>query len=175
PGLHRQGAAPLRHARRAGTDQRRDRDPGEAAAALRSDFPDREETVNRLPWLHPDRVARLESALAERILVLDGAMGTMIQKLGLDEADYRGGRFAQGHDSMQPHGHGPACARELKGDNDLLLLTRPDAIAGIHRAYLEAGADLLETNAFNSALISQAGYGLEHPAPQPNHGERARA
>ena len=131
--------------------------------------------MNRLPWLHPDRVARLESALAERILVLDGAMGTMIQKLGLDEADYRGGRFAQGHDSMQPHGHGPACARELKGDNDLLLLTRPDAIAGIHRAYLEAGADLIETNTFNSTSISQADYGLEHLARELNRAGAALA
>ncbi len=92
--------------------------------------------------------ALLEQALRERILVLDGAMGTMIQSYKLQEADYRGERFAS-------HTH------DLKGNNDLLCLTRPDIIEAIHRAYLEAGADIIETNSFNAQRISQADYGLE--------------
>lgn len=116
--------------------------------------------MHALPWLHPDRVASLQAALRDRILVIDGAMGTMIQRHGLDEADYRGERFASGYDSQHdtPAGGG----RDLKGNNDLLLLTRPDLIAGIHTAYLEAGADLVETNTFNATAVSQADYGLEH-------------
>ena len=92
---------------------------------------------------------RLEQLAAERILVLDGAMGTMIQRENLAEADYRGERF-RGHE------------RDLKGNNDLLTLTRPDLIGAIHAAYLEAGADIIETNTFNANAISQADYGLEH-------------
>ena len=88
-----------------------------------------------------------EQALQQRILVLDGAMGTMIQAEGLEEADYRGERFAD---------HGS----DLKGNNDLLSLTRPDVIAGIHRQYLEAGADIIETNTFNSTAVAQDDYGL---------------
>jgi 5-methyltetrahydrofolate--homocysteine methyltransferase len=89
-----------------------------------------------------------EKALAERILILDGAMGTMIQAHGLQEEDFRGERF---RDS----------AHDLKGNNDLLSLTRPDIILDIHREYLAAGADIIETNTFNSTSISQADYGLE--------------
>src|SRR3546814_15825030 len=85
--------------------------------------------MNQLPWLHPDRVAALESALAERILVIDGAMGTMIQRHRLEEADYSGERFAEGFDSRQPAGDGPRQGHDLKGNNDLLTLTRPDVIA----------------------------------------------
>jgi 5-methyltetrahydrofolate--homocysteine methyltransferase len=90
----------------------------------------------------------LESLLQERIVVLDGAMGTMIQTYKLEEADFRGERFAS-------HGH------ELKGDNDLLSLTRPDVVRAIHDAYLEAGADVIETNTFSGTAIAQADYGLE--------------
>jgi len=90
----------------------------------------------------------LRRLLAERILVLDGAMGTMIQGYALGEADFRGERF-------RDH------PRDLKGDNDLLALTRPDVIREIHEAYLAAGADVIETNTFNSTAISQADYGLE--------------
>ncbi len=90
----------------------------------------------------------LDAALRERILVLDGAMGTMVQRHGLAEADFRGERFA-------------AHSRDLKGDNDLLVLTRPDVISGIHHAYLEAGADIIETSTFNGTAIAQADYGLE--------------
>ena len=121
-----------------------------------------------LPWLHPDRVRALEDALAQRILIIDGAMGTMIQRHGLEEGDYRGERFAGGFDSA----HRPGCGHEadgaapeghdLKGNNDLLLLTRPEVIAGIHTAYLQAGADLIETNTFNATSVSQADYHLEH-------------
>ena len=92
--------------------------------------------------------AQLDAALRERILILDGAMGTMIQRRRLGEADFRGERFA---------GH----ARDLAGDNDLLVLTRPDVIAAIHDEYLAAGADIIETNTFNGTAIAQADYGLE--------------
>jgi 5-methyltetrahydrofolate--homocysteine methyltransferase len=84
----------------------------------------------------------LEKALSERILILDGAMGTMIQAEGLVDADYRGERFAD-------------FAGDLKGNNDLLSLTRPDVIRKIHRAYLDAGADIIETNTFNSTAVAQ--------------------
>jgi 5-methyltetrahydrofolate--homocysteine methyltransferase len=121
-----------------------------------------------LPWLHPGRVARLEAALAERILVIDGAMGTMIQRHELQEADYRGERFAEGFDALfatDGHAHGAGCgceAHDQRGNNDLLTLTRPDLIRGIHDAYLAAGADLVETNTFNSTAISLADYHLQH-------------
>ncbi len=91
----------------------------------------------------------LQQAIAERILVLDGAMGTMIQGYGLQEADFRGTRFA-GHPVP------------LRGNNDLLALTRPDVIREIHAAYLAAGADIIETNTFNSTAVSQADYELQH-------------
>ncbi|MFZ2237100.1 MAG: homocysteine S-methyltransferase family protein [Dokdonella sp.] len=116
--------------------------------------------MNALPWLHPDRVAALETALAQRILIIDGAMGTMIQQHRLDELDYRGERFVDGHDSQ--HAHGDGCEHDLKGNNDLLTLTRPDIISAVHDAYLEAGADLVETNTFNATAISQADYHLQH-------------
>ncbi len=90
----------------------------------------------------------LERLLTERILVLDGAMGTMVQRRKLSEADFRGARFAS-------HSH------DLKGNNDVLVLTRPDVIAEIHAEYLEAGADIIETNTFSSQAVSQADYGLE--------------
>src|SRR5690606_32936361 len=132
----------------------------------------------QLPWLHPDRVQRLERALEKRILVIDGAMGTMIQRHALEEADYRGERFAPGYDQTQhaPHeGHGPHCGHDLKGNNDLLLLTRPEVIAGIHAAYLEAGADLVETNTFNATSISQAAYHLQHLVYELNRAGAALA
>lgn len=97
--------------------------------------------------IQPDRSSELHALLEQRLLVLDGAMGTMIQRHGLKEADYRGERF-------QDHPH------DLKGNNDLLVLTRPDIIGGIHREYLEAGADILETCTFNSTAVSQADYNL---------------
>lgn len=98
-----------------------------------------------------DRTARLSAlrhALAQRILILDGGMGTMIQSYRLEEADYRGERFAD-------------WPSDVKGNNDLLLLTQPRIIAEIEKAYLDAGADILETNTFNATRVSQADYGME--------------
>ena len=124
--------------------------------------------MNELPWLHPARVAALERALRERILVIDGAMGTMIQRHELQEADYRGERFADGYDrlfSAEGHAHAAGCgceSHDQRGNNDLLTLTRPDIISAIHRQYLEAGADLVETNTFNSTSVSLADYRLQH-------------
>ena len=102
-----------------------------------------------------DSRSLLAAALARRILVLDGAMGTMVQRLGLTEADFRGERFA-----AHPH--------DLKGNNDLLVLTRPDAVADIHAQYLDAGADIVETNTFSANAVSQADYGLEAIAYELN-------
>ena len=117
--------------------------------------------MKSLPWLHPHRAELLLKALRERILIIDGAMGTMIQRHGLQEADYRGERFAEGYDRLHA-GHGENCGHDLKGNNDLLLLSKPEVIAGVHTAYLEAGADLIETNTFNATSVSQADYHLEH-------------
>ena len=124
--------------------------------------------MSALPWLQPERVAKLETALSERILVIDGAMGTMIQRHELQEADYRGERFAEGYDSLfsaEGHAHGAGCgceSHDQRGNNDLLTLTRPDIIRDIHRQYLLAGADLVETNTFNSTSVSLADYRLQH-------------
>ena len=96
----------------------------------------------------PDATEELSAALRQRILVIDGAMGTMIQQYKLDEAQYRGERYAD-YDG------------DLQGDNDLLSLTQPDLVREIHMAYLEAGADIICTNTFNGTRISQADYGLE--------------
>jgi 5-methyltetrahydrofolate--homocysteine methyltransferase len=98
---------------------------------------------------------RLETLLGARILVMDGAMGTMVQRHTLDEAGFRGERFAD---------H----ARDLKGNNDLLVLTQPEIISGIHHAYLEAGSDIIETNTFSSTSIAQSDYGLESFAYELN-------
>jgi 5-methyltetrahydrofolate--homocysteine methyltransferase len=95
-----------------------------------------------------ERIAALTAAAEARILILDGAMGTMIQRHKLGEADYRGDRFKD-------------WPRDLKGNNDLLVLTQPDIIRGIHEAYLAAGADMVETNTFNAQTISMADYGME--------------
>ena len=100
-------------------------------------------------WLNQSEVeVALRALLQERVLLLDGAMGTQIQARKLEEADFRGQRFA-------------AHPRELKGNNDLLVLTRPDVIREIHDAYLAAGADVIETNTFTATSIAQADYGLE--------------
>lgn len=95
-----------------------------------------------------NRKAELYRSLGERILILDGAMGTMIQRYKLDEDDYRSARF---QDWEKP----------LKGNNDLLSLTRPEIITAIHREYLEAGADIIETNTFSATTIAMADYGME--------------
>ena len=125
-----------------------------------------ESTMPELPWRNPQRVARLQADLARRILVIDGAMGTMIQRHELSEDDFRGRRFADGHDSLHACADAHHC--DLRGNNDLLTLTRPEIIAGIHAAYLDAGADFVETNTFNSTSISQSDYGLQHLARELN-------
>src|SRR6478672_6773555 len=95
-----------------------------------------------------DRIARLTELLRDRIVIIDGAMGTMLQAHKLSEADFRGERFKD-------------WKADLKGLNDLLNLTQPAIIEEIHRKYLEAGADIVETNTFNSQAISLADYGME--------------
>ncbi len=101
------------------------------------------------------RGALLPELLRQRIVVIDGAMGTMIQGLGLSEADFRGERFA-------------AHPKDLRGNNDLLSLTRPDVVRAIHDAYLAAGADIIETNTFGATSIAQEDYGLEALAGEMN-------
>jgi 5-methyltetrahydrofolate--homocysteine methyltransferase len=109
-----------------------------------------------------DRTAELLSLARQRILILDGAMGTMIQRYGLAEADYRGVRFAD-------------WPSDLKGNNDLLLLTKPEVIREIHSQYLAAGADILETCTFNANSISMADYGMEALVWEINHAGAALA
>ncbi|HEY0915589.1 MAG TPA: methionine synthase [Solimonas sp.] len=101
------------------------------------------------------RQDRLVELLGRRILILDGAMGTMIQRHKLEESHYRGERFRDWH-------------RDVKGNNDLLVLTQPDIILGIHRQYLEAGADIIETNTFNSTTVALHDYGMEALAYELN-------
>ena len=100
-------------------------------------------------------IAELRRRLQDHIVILDGAMGTMIQELSLQEADFRGERF-------KDHG------RELRGNNDLLNLTRPEAILDIHRAFLQAGAEILKANTFNSTRIAQKDYELSPMARELN-------
>ena len=99
--------------------------------------------------MHNDTERRLHALLERRIAILDGGMGTMIQGYKLTEADYRGARFAD-----FPH--------DVKGNNDLLVLTQPTVIREIHEAYLAAGADIIETNTFSSNAVSMADYHMEH-------------
>ena len=96
----------------------------------------------------PERIAALKKALGERILVLDGAAGTFIQDCDLDEAAFRGARFADW-----------SC--DVKGNNDLLILSRPDIVCAMHEAYLDAGADIIETNTFSATSIAQGDYAME--------------
>ena len=105
-------------------------------------------------------LATLKALLAERILIIDGAMGTMIQRHKLEEEDYRGERFAD-------------WASDLKGNNDLLVLTQPQIIQSIHEAYLDAGADIIETNSFNGTRVSMSDYHMEDLVPEINR-EAAR-
>jgi 5-methyltetrahydrofolate--homocysteine methyltransferase len=109
---------------------------------------DQRSFVTQPQHVRPDATEELATALRDRILVLDGAMGTMIQRHRLEEADYRGERFAD-------------WPSDLKGNNDLLSLTRPDLVTAIHEEYLRSGADLVETNTFNAQRISLADYGME--------------
>ncbi|HHN8367007.1 TPA: methionine synthase [Morganella morganii] len=102
-----------------------------------------------------NKISVLKKSLNQRILILDGAMGTMIQRYALNEKEYRGERFAD-------------WPVDLKGNNDLLSITQPDIIREIHHAYLEAGADIIETNSFNSTVISMADYQMESLSDEIN-------
>ena len=112
--------------------------------------------------VRPDATDSLTATLRERIMVLDGAMGTAIQRDRPDEAGYRGERFKDWHTDVQ-------------GNNDLLSLTAPEIIAGIHREYLEAGADIIETNTFNATAISLSDYGMDELAYEINHASASLA
>ncbi len=101
------------------------------------------------------RAQALPEILKTRIAILDGAMGTMIQRFKLTEADYRGERFKD-------------FPKDVKGNNELLSLTRPDVIRDIHEGYLAAGADLIETNTFGATTIAQADYDMQHLAREMN-------
>ncbi len=100
-------------------------------------------------------MSNIKSALESRILIIDGAMGTMIQRYKLEEGDYRGERFKD-------------WASDVKGNNDLLSITRPEIIRAIHLEYLEAGADIIETNTFSSTAIAQADYNMQSLAYELN-------
>ncbi|MCQ3829769.1 methionine synthase [Microbulbifer elongatus] len=110
---------------------------------------------NRSQQSRDQRLQQLHKALGERIVILDGGMGTMIQQEKLTEADYRGARFAD-------------YPSDLKGNNDLLVLTQPDLIERLHKEYLDAGADIIETNTFNATRLSQSDYDMEDLVPELN-------
>ncbi|MBS0578495.1 MAG: methionine synthase [Proteobacteria bacterium] len=142
------------HPQHAHGGPRADHDKGTAPRARASAAPYAIAPVDEVQ--RRTRIERLKRLLDERIVVLDGAMGTMIQQHKLDEAGFRGER-------LRTHG------RDLRGNNDVLTLTRPQVVADIHRAYFEAGADIVETNTFNSNCVSQADYGLEALVPELNY------
>jgi 5-methyltetrahydrofolate--homocysteine methyltransferase len=119
------------------------------------------EPNNLEPNIRPDCTDELTATLRQRIMVIDGAMGTAIQRDRPDEAGYRGERFKD-------------WPSDLVGNNDLLTLTQPQIIEGIHREYLEAGADILETNTFNANAISLSDYGLEELSYELNYAGAAR-
>ncbi|MFP4080952.1 MAG: oligopeptide/dipeptide ABC transporter ATP-binding protein, partial [Ectothiorhodospira sp.] len=110
--------------------------------------------------MNPDRLSKLEQEISRRIMILDGGMGTTIQTYGLQEADYRGERFADW-----------SC--DVKGNNDLLVLTQPKIIREVHEKFLEAGADIIEANTFNATRVAMADYEMEDLVPEINR-EAAR-
>ena len=120
------------------------------------------QTSHNLTELRQQRIAQLKANMEQRIHILDGGMGTLIQSHQLEEPDYRGERFAD-------------LVQEVKGNNDLLVITQPEIIAGIHRQYFMAGADIVETNTFNSTRVSQADYQLEALVPELNTAAAALA
>ncbi|UXD87579.1 methionine synthase [Thalassolituus hydrocarboniclasticus] len=120
------------------------------------------QTTSSLTAIRQQRIARLKDNLKQRIHILDGGMGTLIQSHMLEEKDYRGSRFAD-------------ITQDVKGNNDLLVLTQPDIIAGIHKQYYLAGADIVETNTFNSTRVSQADYQMEDLVPELNREAAALA
>ena len=163
PGTTRAAATPHVHgagcghgAARGAAAEALDRPPGEftAAGARASAAPYAVTPPDERA--RAERIRKLKKLLEERVVLLDGAMGTMIQRHKLDEAGYRGERYRD-------------YGRDLRGNNDLLTLTRPEIIAGIHRAYFEAGSDIVETNTFNSTSVAQADYGMEALVPELNY------
>ncbi|MDR0251063.1 MAG: homocysteine S-methyltransferase family protein [Burkholderiales bacterium] len=120
--------------------------------------------------MQPDRTAELVNLLRQRILILDGAMGTMIQQHHFSEDDFRGGSRGCLHDHSP---HFPE--QEQKGNNDVLVLTQPEIISSIHDAYLDAGADIIETNTFGASRIAQADYRLQDKAREMNRAAAALA
>jgi 5-methyltetrahydrofolate--homocysteine methyltransferase len=112
--------------------------------------------MSQLPYFNPARSEQLLKAARERILIIDGAYGSMLQSYQLDESGYRGERFKD-------------FAHEVKGNNDLLVLSQPKILQAVHQAYLDAGADFLETNTFNATTISQADYHMEHLVAELNY------
>src|ERR1700740_423736 len=100
-------------------------------------------------------MSTIEQELEKRVLVIEGAMGSMIQQYKLEEKDFRGKRFADWH-------------KDLKGNNDLLSLTQPQIIKAIHKEYLKAGADIIETNTFSATTVAMADYGMESLAYEMN-------
>jgi 5-methyltetrahydrofolate--homocysteine methyltransferase len=128
----------------------REHAPAAQAAAIPYAIEPVDETARRT------RIERLRDLPGERVMLLDGAMGTMVQQRRLDEAGFRGER-------LRAHG------RDLRGNNDILTLTRPEVIVAVHSAYLEAGADIIETNTFNSNAVSQADYGTAALVPEMNY------
>jgi 5-methyltetrahydrofolate--homocysteine methyltransferase len=126
------------------------------AASGKDKYPFLPGSLDKFVMYHKLRAMNIKDILKDRILVLDGAMGTMIQRHTLEEEDFRGDRFK---DHLYP----------LKGNNDLLSITRPDIIKAIHRQYLEAGADIIETNTFSGTSIAQADYHLEELAYELNY------
>ncbi|ABM56966.1 methionine synthase (B12-dependent) [Verminephrobacter eiseniae EF01-2] len=132
---------------------------------LRPTGPDGASYNRAMQALHYTRAARLPDILAQRIVILDGAMGTMLQRLRLGEAQYRGAGYAG------PDGAGERFkdfARDLKGNNELLSITRPDLISDIHEHYLAAGADLIETNTFGATRVAQEDYRMAPLAREMN-------
>ncbi len=119
-------------------------------------------TTKLAPNRRPDATAILNQLLTHRILCFDGATGTMIQRYKLDEADFRGKRLADHH-------------KDLKGNNDLLCLTRPDIVTEIHHEFLDAGADIIETNSFNANAVSQSDYDTQHLVYETNYQAAALA
>src|SRR5690606_20353518 len=106
--------------------------------------------------VRPDATEQLRELLGQRIMVIDGAMGTMIQRHSPSEADYRGARFAE-------------WPQDIKGNSDVLVLSQPDMIRGIHEEYLAAGADIVETNTFSATTIAQADFGMQELARELNY------
>ena len=102
-----------------------------------------------------ERISQLNTLLLQHILIMDGAMGTMLQSYRLEEADFRGERFAS-----------HVCS--LKGNNDLLSITRPDIVKAVHQAYFDAGSDIIETNTFSATTVAQSDYQLQHVAREIN-------